>query len=57
MIMKKGLICLSIIAIVVFYTLNVATASTGNYSTTFHNNIRAPATTYRWLGGAHRTAN
>jgi len=38
--MKKGLICLSIVAIVVFCTLNVATASTGNYSTTFHNNAR-----------------
>ena len=38
--MKKALICLSIVAIVVFCTLNVATASTGNYSTTVHNNAR-----------------
>jgi outer membrane protein assembly factor BamB len=38
--MKKGLICLSIVAIVVLCTLNVATASTGNFSTTFHNNAR-----------------
>ncbi|MGB8311664.1 MAG: PQQ-binding-like beta-propeller repeat protein, partial [Halobacteriota archaeon] len=38
MTMKKALICLSIVAIVVFCTLNVATASTGNYSTTFYNN-------------------
>ena len=38
--MKKGLICLSIVAIVLFCTLNVATASTGDYSTTFHNNAR-----------------
>ena len=38
--MKKGLLCLSIIAIGVFCTLNVAVASTSNYSTTFHNNAR-----------------
>ena len=38
--MKKGLICLSTAAIIVFCTLNVATASTGNYSTTFYNNAR-----------------
>ena len=35
--LKKGLICLSIVAIVLFCTLNVATASKGNYSATFHN--------------------
>ncbi|HYA60493.1 MAG TPA: PQQ-binding-like beta-propeller repeat protein [Candidatus Acidoferrum sp.] len=40
MTMKKGLICLSIVAIVVFCTLNVATASTGNYSTKFCNSAR-----------------
>ena len=38
--MKKALICLSIVAIVLFCTLNVATASTSNYSATFHNNAR-----------------
>jgi len=38
--MKKGLICLPIVVIVLFCTLNVATASTGNYSTTFYNNAR-----------------
>jgi outer membrane protein assembly factor BamB len=38
--MKKGLICLSIVAIVVLCTLNVATASTGNCSTTIQNNAR-----------------
>jgi len=40
MTMKKGLICLSIVAIVLFCTVNVATASTGNYSPTFYNNAR-----------------
>ena len=38
--MKKGLICLPIVTIVVFCTLNFATASTGNYSTSFHNSAR-----------------
>ena len=38
--MKKGLICLSIVAILMFCMPNGATASTGNYSTTFHNNAR-----------------
>jgi hypothetical protein len=37
--MKKGPICSSIVAIVVFCTLNVATALTGNYSTKIHGNI------------------
>ena len=37
---KKGLICLSIAAIVVLCTLNIATASTSNHSTTFYNNAR-----------------
>jgi len=36
--MKNGLICLSTVAIIVFCTLNVTTATTGNYSATFHNN-------------------
>ena len=38
--MKKGLICLSIVAILMFCVPNGAVASTGNYSTTFHNNAR-----------------
>ena len=38
--MKKALICLSIVAIVVLCTLNVATASTGNYSTTIQNSAQ-----------------
>jgi len=38
--MKNALLCLSIVAIVMLCTLNVATASTGNYSTTIHNNAR-----------------
>ena len=38
--MKEAVICLSIVATVVLCTLNVATASTGNYSTTFYNNAR-----------------
>jgi hypothetical protein len=37
---KKALICLSIVAIVVFCTLNVTTASTSNCSTTIQNNAR-----------------
>ena len=40
MTMKKALLCLPIIATVVFCTLNVAVASTGNYSATFHDNAR-----------------
>jgi outer membrane protein assembly factor BamB len=38
--MRKGLICLSIVAILMFCLPNVATASMGNYSTTFYNNAR-----------------
>jgi outer membrane protein assembly factor BamB len=37
--MKKALICLSIIAILIFCVPNVAVASTSNYST-FHNNTQ-----------------
>ncbi|HYA60990.1 MAG TPA: hypothetical protein VED16_02795 [Candidatus Acidoferrum sp.] len=37
---KKDLICLSIVAIVAFCALNVATASEDKYSTTFHNSAR-----------------
>ena len=38
--LKKGLICVSIVTIVVLCTLNVVTASTGSYSTTFYNIAR-----------------
>ncbi len=38
--MKKALICLSIVAILMLCLPNVATASMGKYSTTFHNNAR-----------------
>ena len=40
MTIKKALMCLSIVAIVMFCTLNVVTASTGNYSTAIHNSAR-----------------
>jgi len=38
--MKKGLICLSLVAMLMFCVPNVAVASTSNDSTTFHNNAR-----------------
>jgi len=38
--MKKGLVCLSIIAILMLCLPNIAVATTSKYSTTFHNNVR-----------------
>ncbi|MGB8312174.1 MAG: hypothetical protein WCE81_09985 [Halobacteriota archaeon] len=38
--MKKALLCLSIVAILTVCVPNVAAASTGNYSTSFHNSAR-----------------
>jgi len=41
---RKRLICLSIVAIVVFCALNVATATTSKYSTAIHSKIVTDAT-------------
>ena len=38
--MKKTLICLSIVMILIFCTLNAAVTQTSKYSTTLHNNTR-----------------